>query len=54
MLIDELYEIMVGKKSDIATSIDEFIESHYMALAAEESRKNGTVVDFDEFVSGLE
>ena len=40
-MIDELYEIMTGEQSKIATSIDESIESHYMALAAEESRKNG-------------
>ena len=40
-MIDELYEIMTGKNSLIATSIDESIESHYMALAAEESRLNG-------------
>ncbi len=40
-MIDELYDIMVGEKSTVATSIDESIESHYMALAAEESRKNG-------------
>ena len=40
-MIDELYEIMIGNTSQIATSIDESIESHYMALAAEESRLNG-------------
>ena len=40
-MIDELYEIMTGKTPTVATSIDESIESHYMALAAEESRLNG-------------
>lgn len=40
-MIDELYEIMTGRNAEIATSIDESIESHYMALAAEESRLNG-------------
>ena len=40
-MIDELYEIMTGKNPQVATSIDESIESHYMALAAEESRVNG-------------
>lgn len=40
-MIDELYEIMTGKTPKVATSIDESIESHYMALAAEESRLNG-------------
>lgn len=40
-MIDELYEIITGKTPNVATSIDESIESHYMALAAEESRLNG-------------
>ena len=40
-MIDELYDIMTGKTPQVATSIDESIESHYMALAAEESRVNG-------------
>jgi hypothetical protein len=32
---------MTGQNPQVATSIDESIESHYMALAAEESRLNG-------------
>ena len=40
-MIDELYDIMTGKTPEVATSIDDSIESHYMALAAEESRLNG-------------
>ena len=40
-MIDELYEIITGKTPNVATSIDESIESHYMALAAEESRLTG-------------
>lgn len=40
-MIDELYEIMMGNEPKVATSIDESIESHYMALAAEESRLKG-------------
>lgn len=40
-MIDELYDIMTGKTPEVATSIDESIESHYMALAAEESRLSG-------------
>ena len=40
-MIDELYDIMTGKNPEVATSIDESIESHYMALAAEESRLAG-------------
>ena len=49
-MIDELYEIMTGKNSEIATSIDESIESHYMALAAEESRlKGGILVEIAKY-----
>ena len=40
-MIDELYDVMTGATPKVATSIDESIESHYMALAAEESRLNG-------------
>ena len=40
-MIDELYDIMMGKNPKVATSLDESIESHYMALAAEESRLAG-------------
>lgn len=40
-MIDELYEIMTGETPNVTTSIDKSIESHYMALAAEESRLNG-------------
>ena len=40
-MIDELYEIMTGNEPKVATSLDESIESHYMALAAEESRLKG-------------
>ena len=49
-MIDELYEIMTGKNPQVATSIDESIESHYMALAAEESRLNGgALVDLAKY-----
>jgi predicted dehydrogenase len=40
-MVDELYEIMTAANPKVATSLDESIESHYMALAAEESRLNG-------------
>ena len=53
-MIDELYEIMTGKNSMVATSIDESIESHYMALAAEESRLNGgSLVLIDKYRSQI-
>ena len=49
-MIDELYDIMTGKNPEVATSIDESIESHYMALAAEESRlSGGKLVQIEKF-----
>ena len=40
-MIDRLYEVMTDPKTLSDTSIDDSVESHYMALAAEESRLNG-------------
>ena len=40
-MIDSIYEIMTNESEDLTTSIDKSVESHYMALAAEESRVNG-------------
>ena len=40
-MIDRLYEIMTSEETALDTAIDKSIESHYMALAAEESRLNG-------------
>ena len=49
-MVDELYEIMVGNTPKVATSIDESIESHYMALAAEESRLlGGQLIEISKF-----
>ena len=49
-MIDELYDIMTGKNPEVATSIDESIESQYMALAAEESRlSGGKLVQIEKF-----
>lgn len=49
-MVDELYEIMMGNTPQVATSIDESIESHYMALAAEESRLcGGKLVEISKF-----
>ena len=36
-----IYEIMTNESELPTTSIDNSVESHYMALAAEESRLNG-------------
>ena len=49
-MIDELYDIMTGKTPQVATSIDESIESHYMALAAEESRLvGGALIQIEQY-----
>lgn len=49
-MIDELYDIMTGKTPEVATSLDESIESHYMALAAEESRlSSGRLVEISKY-----
>ena len=40
-MIDQLYELMTDSETTVDTSIDNSLESHYMALAAEESRLNG-------------
>ena len=49
-MIDELYDIMTGKTPQVATSIDESIESHYMALAAEESRlAGGALIQIEQY-----
>ena len=40
-MIDQLYELMTDPNAALDTSIDNSLESHYMALAAEESRLNG-------------
>lgn len=40
-MLDQLYEVMALGNKNIETSIDASAESHYMALAAEESRLDG-------------
>ena len=40
-MIDALYEVITGNNAAVDTSLENSIESHLMALAAEESRLNG-------------
>ena len=40
-MIDALYDVITGKNGAVDTSLDNSVESHLMALAAEESRLNG-------------
>ena len=45
-MIDALYEVITGKSTAVDTSLENSIESHLMALAAEESRlNNGKVIE---------
>lgn len=49
-MIDSIYEIMTNDSEILTTSIDNSVESHYMALAAEESRINGgKLVELEKF-----
>ena len=49
-LIEYVYEVMTSESDTLTTSIDNSVESHYMALAAEESRVNGgKLVELEKF-----
>lgn len=54
-ILETLHEYLTGtyqgfSVSDIRTSVN----NHHLVFAAEQSRKNGTVVDIREFIAGLE
>lgn len=49
-MMREFVELIAGDGNGVcATDVSVSVDSHLMALAAEESRKKGTVVDFREF-----
>ena len=49
-IIEYVYEVMTNESESLTTSIDNSVESHYMALAAEESRINGgKLVELEKF-----
>ena len=49
-LIDYLYQMFIGEQSEALTGIEASIESHVMALAAEESRNHsGRSIELEEF-----
>jgi hypothetical protein len=49
-MIDSLYQIYTTDKLSASSSIVGSVESHYMALAAEESRLNGgRLVEIKEY-----
>jgi predicted dehydrogenase len=43
-MIDKLYEVVALRNENIDTCIENSVESHYMSLAAEESRVNGGIL----------
>lgn len=47
--------LLEGKQNSGITSVEQSLQSHYIALAADQSRKaNGLVIDLDEFKNGKE
>ena len=48
-LMNDFMDMMNGKSNGVKSSIDQSVESHIMAYAAEESRLSGKVIDIDEF-----
>ena len=49
-MLDALYEVMALGNKNIETSIDASAESHYMALAAEESRlEHGKLINLSKY-----
>ena len=51
-MVEEFLDIISGEKAEspYVTSLDRSLESHYCALAAEESRVNGgAVIKLDKF-----
>jgi YesN/AraC family two-component response regulator len=52
-MIDTFYNVLVGENEEIETSIDDAVESHYMAIAAEESRLGGgKLIEIEKYRNG--
>jgi len=50
-IIEDLYDYLIGTyKGKSVPEIDESLENHMIVFAAEEARKTGTIVDFDEYL----
>jgi predicted dehydrogenase len=52
-LMEDFIKLIEDKELTSKTSINQSVESHMMAFAAEQSRRNGTVVDIDNFKKEL-
>lgn len=54
-IIKSLYEYLTGQyKGSTISDIRISADNHLIVFAAEESRKNGTIVDFEEYVKSLQ
>lgn len=52
-MIDNFYNVLIGESEEIETSIDGAVESHYMAIAAEESRlSGGKLIEIEKYRNG--
>lgn len=52
-MIDTFYNVLIGENDEIETSIDGAVESHYMAIAAEESRLGGgKLIEIEKYRNG--
>lgn len=52
-MIDTFYNVLIGESEEIETSLDSALESHYMAIAAEESRlSGGKVIELEKYRNG--
>lgn len=52
-MIDAFYDVLIGESAEIETSLDSAVESHYMAIAAEESRlSGGKLIEIEKYRNG--
>ncbi len=52
-MIDTFYNVLIGESEEIETSLDGAVESHYMAIAAEESRlSGGKLIEIEKYRNG--
>lgn len=52
-MIDTFYNVLIGESEEIETSLDSAVESHYMAIAAEESRlSGGKLIELEKYRNG--
>ena len=52
-MIDTFYDVLIGECEEIETSLDGAVESHYMAIAAEESRlSGGKLIEIEKYRNG--